>query len=165
MLLSYLFRRGAKILKYDAHHYNDFLRLKVSFTLWFAILYGVRHFIFMGFSKLMPDAAASFTWIDVQVNQYLMLADLPAALVLLAVGHRVPDAFDLMRWIWLHGKWILLFSYIVFVIFNLKLYITGVASLDLISFVIIPDILLMIYLFRSELISDIFKEFPSKPLG
>ena len=113
----------------------------------------------------MPDAAASFTWIDVQVNQYLMLADLPAALVLLALGHRVPDAFDLMRWIWLHGKWILLFSYIVFVIFNLMLYITGVASLDLISFVIIPDILLMIYLFRSELILDIFKEFPSKPLG
>lgn len=152
------------MLKHQAHHYDDFLRLKVSFSLWIAILYGARHFLFLGFAKLMPDDVASLPWLYAQVNQYFMLADLPAALVLLAIGHRVPDALKVMRWIWLNGKWILLSSYVIglglFSFLNKNLLFSGTENFVLFFSVIIPDVIFATYLFKSELISDIFKEFP-----
>ena len=153
------------MLKHDARHYDDYLRLRVSPLLWFVLIYGIRHFFFLAAAKLMPLEVEATPWIALQVHINLMLSDLPALLVLVATGYRIPEAVRLMRWIWLHGCWILAFSYLL----GLAVFINQ--HIDIISnfngrnfiaalFVVLPDIAIIGYLLRSKLVRDIFSEFP-----
>ena len=154
------------MLKYDAHHYDDFLKLKISASLWFFLLYGVRHFFFVAALKLMPNDVGSIDWLNAQANSLFMLTDIPAAIALLATGHRVPDAFPIMRWVWAHGKLIIISSYIfgiaLFIHLNGALIQGGdIEKLILAASVLIPDVLIIGSIFKSELIKDIFSEFPA----
>ena len=156
------------MLKYGAHHYDDFLRLKVSTSLWFIILYGVRHLFFMGAMQLMPSEVASIGWLNIQTNLVFMLTDIPAAAVLLATGHRLPEASFIMRWIWAKGKFILTSSYIlgvcVFVYLNKSLFqVSDLNNLILAASVAIPDALIISFILKSELINAIFSDFPLPP--
>lgn len=153
------------MLKYNAHRYDDFLHLKISPLLWFAILYGVRHFFFVAAAKLMPSDVGSTPWMGMQAHIFLMMSDLPALLILVTTGHRIPGATKVMRRVWLNGRWILACSYLLGLSVFLYLQwdvIGNPGDTDFISalFVILPDIAIMGFLLRSELIQDIFKEFP-----
>lgn len=90
-------KRSTDILKYPAHHYDENLVLKVPAMLWLVILYGIRHFLFVGFAKLMPMDIVTIPWINFQTSPFFMLTDLPAAIVLFAIGHRVPNGQNFMR--------------------------------------------------------------------
>jgi len=154
------------MLKYDAHHYDDFLKLKISASLWFFLLYGVRHFFFVAALKLMPNDVGSIDWINAQANLLFMITDIPAAIVLLAIGHRLPDAFAIIRWVWAHGKIVLISSYLfsiaLFIYLNQALIQGGdIDKLFLAAAVLIPDVLIIGLIIKSELIKDIFSEFPA----
>ena len=153
------------MLKYLAHHYDDFLKLKISNSLWFCILYGIRHTVFWGAMRLKPDDLGSLDWLNTQVNSLFILADIPASIVLLSIGHRIPEAFSSMRWIWAHGKFILICSYVLSI--SLFLYVNNsliqysdINKLALLTSVLTPDILIIGFIYKSELIKDIFSEFP-----
>ena len=153
------------MLKYDAHHYDDFLNLKISNSLWFSILYGVRHLFFVAVLKLIPDDVASMDWINIQANSFYVVTDVPAALVLLATGHRIPEALAIMRWIWANGKFILISSYISGICLFLYLNSSIIQGGDVNKFILavcilVTDVIIMSFIFRSELIKDIFSEFP-----
>lgn len=156
------------MLKYDAHHYDDHLKLKISLLLWLVLIYGIRHFFFLAAAKLMPLDIGAAPWIGLQAHVYLMWSDLPALLVLFATGHRIPTALRIMRWIWLHGLWILAGGYLlelgVFLYLHLDV-VSNTSSRDFIAAlcVILPDMVIIGYLLRSELIRDIFSEFPETP--
>ncbi len=160
------------MLKHGAHHYDDFLRLKVSTSLWLIILYGIRHLFFMGAMQLMPSEVASVGWLQIQTNLVFMLTDIPAAAVLLTIGHRLPQSSFIMRWMWAKGKFILTSSYIlsvcVFVYLNKSLFqVSDLNNLILAASVVIPDALIILFILKSELINDIFSDFPlplQKPL-
>ena len=154
------------MLKYSAHHYDDFLRLKIAPELWFVLLFGVRHVVFYSFAILMPLEVSETPWVDLQSSPYLILADLPIALVLLATGHRIPDAHKIMRWIWHHGLALLLAGYLIGIVIFLVLNLAVIIDPSKNGFppavsVVLVDIGIMIYLIRSELIRDIFREFPA----
>lgn len=156
------------MLKYDARHYDDHLRLKVSLLLWLALIYGVRHFLFLAAARLMPLDIGAAPWVSLQANVYLMWSDLPALMVLLATGHRIPTALQIMRWIWTHGRWILVCSYLLGMSIFLYLHLDVISNINSRDFiaavcVVLPDIAFMGYLLRSELVGDIFREFPEKP--
>jgi len=63
------------MLKYDAHNYDDFLKLKISGSLWFSIFYGIRHFVLFVGIKLMADNFGLVDWVNVQVNYFFILAE------------------------------------------------------------------------------------------
>jgi len=95
------------------------------------------------------------------------LADIPAALVFLCTGHRLPEALPVMRWIWTHGKFLLITSYILGIIIFLYLnndliQYENLNKLILALSVLMPDILIISFILKSELIKDIFNEFPSQ---
>ena len=153
------------MLKYDAHHYDDYLKLKISNFLWFCLLYGVRHLVFFCLLISIPDYVTSVDWLNAQSNWFFIISDTPAALVLLAVGHRLPEAHPVMRWIWLHGKHLLISSYILGICVFLCLNYTIIQSQDtnnifLALTLLVTDILIIAMIFKSELIKDIFSEFP-----
>lgn len=157
------------MLKHDARHYDDYLRLKISPLLWFILIYGIRHFFFLAAAKLMPLEVGATPWIDLQVHIHLILSDLPALLVLIATGHRIPDAVHLMRLIWRHGHLVLVCSYLLGIAFFINLHMDTIGNYNSSNFiaalfVLLPDVAIIGYLLRSELVRDIFSEFP-EPLS
>lgn len=115
---------------------------------------------------LMPMDVVAIPWVNFQTSTYFMLTGLPAATVLLATGHRVPDGLNLMRWIWMHARWLLLSSYTagiaVFIYVNREAMTDPDAwnFLDAV-FVVIIDLAFVGYLLTSELVRDVFKDFPT----
>jgi len=72
-----------------------------------------------------------------------------------------------MRWIWTHGKFLLITSYILGIIIFLYLnndliQYENLNKLILALSVLMPDILIISFILKSELIKDIFNEFPSQ---
>jgi hypothetical protein len=133
--------------------------------LWLSILYGIRHFFIVGAAKLMPVDVVTIPWINMQTSLYFMLTDLPAVLVLLAIGHRIPDGLNFMRWVWVHGRWLLIASYMagiaVFVYVNKEIMLDP-HSWDFMDgmLVILIDLAFVGYLISAELVRDVFNDFP-----
>jgi hypothetical protein len=156
------------MLKYPAHHYDENLVLKVPAMLWLVILYGIRHFLFVGFAKLMPMDIVTIPWINFQTSPFFMLADLPAALVLFAIGHRVPNGQNFMRRVWKSGRWLLLASYVasitLFSCLN-KDVLADPSSWDFPDAMLVAmmDVVIVAYLLRSERVRDVFRDFPDPP--
>jgi Protein of unknown function (DUF2919) len=154
------------MLKYSAHHYDERLLLKIPALLWLAILYAIRHFFFVGAARLMPMDIVTIPWINFQTSAYFMLTDVPAALVLLAIGHRVPNGLSIMRRVWKYGRWLLIVSYIagiaLFSYLNEEV-MTDPSSWDFPDgmLVVMIDFVIVVYLMRSELVRDVFNDFPA----
>ena len=103
-------------------------------------------------------------WIALQTNPALLLSDLPVLLVLLSSGHRIPDAWGVMRWCWLHGRLLLISSSLIGIALFLYVNLDAISNYnhrDFISaiFVIIFEIAIVFYLIRSERVKDVFSEF------
>lgn len=154
------------MLKYSTFHYDENLLLKVPPLLWLSILYGIRHFFIVGAAFLMPMDVVTIPWVNFQTSPYFMLTDLPAVLVLLAIGHRIPNAMSFMRWVWMHGRWLLISSYMagiaLFIYVNREV-MTDPNSWDFLDglLVVIVDFAVVGYLLSSGLVRDVFKDFPS----
>jgi len=154
------------MLKYSARHYDENLLLKVPPLLWLSILYGIRHFFFAGAAVLMPMDIVTIPWINFQTSAHFMLTDLPAALVLFAIGHRVPNGLNFMRWIWIHGRWLLIASYLAGIVLFMYMNRDVMTDPDSWDFpdgvlVVVIDFIFVGYLLISELVRDVFKDFPS----
>lgn len=154
------------MLKYSTFRYDESLLLKVPPLLWLCILYGIRHFFIVGAAYLMPMDIVSVPWINMQSSAFFMLSDIPAVIVLLATGHRIPDGLDIMRRVWMYGRWLLISSYtagiIVFVFVNRAVMIDPEAWYFADGlFVLIFDFVFVGYLFKSGLVKDVFNDFPN----
>ena len=154
------------MLKYSTYRYDENLLLKVPPFLWLCILYGIRHYFFVGAAFLMPMDVVSVPLINMQSSAWFMLTDVPAVLVLLAIGHRTPDGLNFMRWIWMNGRWLLVSSYsagIAVFIYTNKDIMSDPNSLDFTEglLVLSIDFAIIGYLFMSGLVLDVFKDLPS----
>ncbi len=113
----------------------------------------------------MPMDIVTIPWINFQTSPYFMLMDLPAALVLLSIGHRVPNGLNIMRQVWKYGRWLLISSYIagiaLFINVN-KEVMTDPSSWNFPDgmLVVVIDFVIVAYLMRSELVRDVFNDFP-----
>ena len=153
------------MLKYPARHYDEQLRLRVSPLLWVALIYGVRHFFLLAASKLMPLESAETPWIALQAHSGLLWADLLALGVLIATGHRIPDALRVMRWLWCNGRGVLVAAYLMSITGYIGLNHDVMFAPENIAasvVVLFTDIAFVVFLARSQLVKDIFAEFPEK---
>jgi hypothetical protein len=153
------------MLKYDAHRYDDFLHLRISLLLWMVILYGIRHPLFVAAAHLMPGDVWGMPLVSLQADSRLIWADIPAALTLLSTGHRIKNAKAVMVWIWHHGAGLLLLSYFASMLAFAFTHRELIANPDGNGFadvciVLAIDIIAILYLLRSELVRDIFADFP-----
>ena len=153
------------MLKYAAHHYDENLRLKDPFTLWLCFLYGIRHFFIIVVAAKVSLVFADNPWLDLQSSSFFLANDVLALVVFMAIGHRVPNASQLMRWVWLHGRWLLAGAYLLGIGIFVKLHQSILSHIDHPQFltalsVLLIDLLIVTYLLKSELIKDIFNEFP-----
>ncbi len=165
------FRSGnplVDMLKYPVDRYDENLLLKVPALLWLAILYGIRHAFFVAAAALMPMDVVTLPWLQMQTSPYFLLTDLPAALVLLAAGHRVPTGLNIMRRVWKAGRWLLLVSYLSGIALFVRLNWDEVADPSSWHFadgviVLLIDLALVVYVFSSALVRDVFRDVQAAP--
>jgi tetratricopeptide (TPR) repeat protein len=158
------------MFKYHARHYDIELRLKIPAMLWLGILFGTSHLFCFAALKFIPQVADTFTWLNSYSHVYLLLGDLPALAVLIATGHRVPNALKLMRRVWLNGRWLLASSFIangiIFLYLNSEaLFNSSNPNFGFKLFVLLLQGLMLGYLLRSGLVRDVFNELPDETDG
>ena len=156
------------MLKYDARCYDLDMRLKIPFLLWLIIIYGIRHGTFVAMTaNVISLGLMPYSWMEMQSNYYLIACDVPALLVLIAAIYREPESWQLIRWIWQHGRALLLLSYLAGAAGFSYLHqsqLTMPANPDFIAALggLLPDLYFIGYLLGSGLTRDLFNEFPEK---
>lgn len=153
-------------LRHPSHRYDDDLVLKVPLLLWLALVFLVRHVLLLGIT-FMPTTGEEIEVLRHLARPAYVLADLPAALVMLAgMKRRRPCAAWVAR-IWRFGREILtgaILLYYALVAWTLS--DTGRALVDAIDEWLLTSLLLCLailaYLWRSPLIADVMLDCPER---
>lgn len=155
---------------YPPGRYDDNLSLKVPLHLAFVMFYVVRHLliVFLAFNPL-PKLAGVFAFMQPLVTSpAVLLTDIPGFLVIFAWVKREPDAAPGWRWIWAHGRTLLtaalLAHFLLLAVLQgadvLKVfYYRHEARLVIVNLGV--DLLLVYYLWRFQIVRDVFADFPA----
>lgn len=154
-------------LKYASYRYDDNLVLKVPAMLWLTLLYGIRHVFVIGAAMMMPLDVIATPWIHMQASPLFLLTDAVSALLLFASGHRVPSGSNFMRQLWKQGRWLLIASFgaaIVLFVFQNEETITDPDDWHFLDAILVVsiDLVFIAYLLGSELVRDVFRDFPDR---
>ncbi len=156
-----------KPVVYDLDAYTDEGTLKIPPTLWLVLGYLGRHllFIVIGGVSTFTGRKLSSSTIDYSPlfsNEMLLLASLPAIIVIVTAFRRLPSAGAVARKIWRNGRSVLVASVILDL---LIVWMTSPRQLHAISALqvafVIVDVYVLIYLFRSTRVGDTFADFPA----
>lgn len=158
------------MLLYTPDDYNQHGVLHIPLFLVLSSLYLLKHWVIAMFSLMnvtanvasMLGSLALFLPSTEHSSTLLLYSCLPAVLVVFSMARRIPKTRSLfLRWVWKQGR-IFLLSSLFLEIGLLTFYIAyGTKKLDevLLMFLYI-DVLIVIYLFRSQRVRDVFTEFP-----
>jgi hypothetical protein len=148
---------------YTPDDYDRYGVLKAPLAFLPMILYLLKYPLLLTL-PVMPNADYLAKLAQQQFDWGLLLSSLPPLLVLAAFIRRAPKGGPRIRWIWRHGRRLLLSA----VIWELALLIVysliGRRQIDevLLLFGYI-DLMLLAYLLRSQRLRDMFTEFPAPP--
>lgn len=101
--------RGHRMLPYHPDAYDQHFCLRVPLLLWLVMAFAVHPEILLLLGHL-PQSGNEFAYLAGLVDVPALLVSLPAVAVLVAAGRRQPTAAPWVRWLWLHGRWLLLVS-------------------------------------------------------
>jgi hypothetical protein len=149
---------------YGPEHYNDDLVLKVPVPLWLVLVFLVRHLLLLGITFL-PTTGEEIRVLRELVRPEYLIADLIALPVLLIAIRRRPQAPDWMRRLWPMGRWLLALSVLThLVLLGRALAVFGQPlerSLNEATLIVVLlDLAVLGYLWRSRLLRDLFRTFP-----
>lgn len=146
---------------------NRYGVLKVPALLWGILLLQTRHWwslLFIGASLRHAPQTASLlgdlAWIDLAL-------EVPTLLLLLALAHRLPEGGHKMRWFWHHGREILSLSALLhlawtsFILYHSPIW-SPLPERAMFAAALL-DLLILMRLWRSGLIRQVFAEFPAPP--
>ncbi len=155
-------------LKYQAKHYDEYLSLRIPFFLWLSVIYSVCHYLLLVLPALLPIDMTDIDWIATQSNKAFLVNDILGIFVLWASGNRISSAPSFAHKIWKNGKKLLLanmsLNFLLFLYVNNDLVVVfNQQNFFLLSVGLLPNILIISYLVRSDLINDVFAELPIPP--
>jgi len=151
------------MMKYSFEDYNEYNVLKIPLMLVLTNLYLLKQILIF----VLPMLSSIPLLVKLAHQHFsvaLLLSSLPAVLVVVAMLRRAPKTrVPLIRRIWRWGR-VLLLSSLVLELFLLILYIMlGIKKLNEISLMFIYiDVVLMIFLNKSQRVRDVFAEFPDQ---
>lgn len=155
-----------KHYRYHYRRYNEFDVVKVNIPTIVATLFMARHVlglfvIGIAFSRTSFDTRGAFSDL---FEPILMLADIPAILLLLAMVSRHPKSGAAIRGIWRHGPYLLLASAVIYVALLIDLVDLDVARLGWAVWLSIAiTAAAVMYVFLSPYARDLFRQFPEAP--
>jgi hypothetical protein len=152
---------------YHPSSYDEHFCLKPPWLLWLAALYLSRAFLLLviyvvsSMSRLGPQAMATFQG---AVSIYAFIPSLVAAPVLYALISRAPSAPKLIRWIWSHGRAILVVAAILDC--AASIWNSGIIDGDMTNmnaWLLLAaafDIYFLVYTVAARRVRDAFADFP-----
>ena len=145
--------------RFDA--YNEDNVLKIPLFLILINLYLLKQVLIFVF-PLISSIPFLVSFAHEHFHILLLCSNLPAAFVLLSLLKRAPQTRSaLIRWIWHKGRELLLSSLILECLILVLFVMLGLKHLNEVSLMFIYiDILLMIFMMKSQRIRDVFSEFP-----
>ncbi|HSO83798.1 DUF2919 family protein [Thiocapsa sp.] len=151
-------------LRYASHRYDDDLLLKAPVLLWLTLVFLVRHLLLLGITFL-PTTGEEIEVLRNLVRPELVVADLPAALVMAAGFRRRRPCPNWVRRIWRRAREILTLSILIYVgILLLRLTDASMPLRDAIDEPLLISLLLSlavpVYLWRSRLVADVVRDCP-----
>lgn len=155
-----------KSYKYHYRRYNEFDVVKVNIPTIAATLFMARHVlglfvIGIAFSRTSFDTRGAFNDL---FDPILMLADIPAIFLLLAMVSRHPKSGAAIRGIWRHGPHLLLASAVIYVVLLIDLVDLDVARLGWAVWLSIAVTAAAVtYVFASPYAHELFRQFPEAP--
>jgi len=152
--------------KYDFLRYNLHHVLRPNALLLLILVYLCKDIIlvmFIGVGSFKGGAQPGVSNLVNLVSPKMILSDLPAIAVAFSLILRTPNAGNIPRIIWKHGRSLIALSVILHILLMLmhrefQLFHLGMLEQILIGL----DILTAVYVFSSRLVKDIFAEFPAK---
>jgi hypothetical protein len=154
------------MLRYDPSRYDEGFNLKVPLTLWLAIAFLLRHLLLLGITFL-PTTGEEITVLRDLIKPEFLAADLIALPIAVVAARRRPTAANWMRRVWPLGRVLLSTSALLYLTLLISSLISSGAPLVrtvnegvLISALI--NVALLLYLWRSPLVRDLFREFPAR---
>lgn len=162
--------------KYSFEDYNDNNVLTVHWPLQLVLLYSLKHYLLAlipmspsipGLGMILVDILPP--WIEDFAHEHsttpLLLSSIPALLVMIAAVKRyLPTASEvgrLMRWSWRNGRWLVLFTILLETVIVPWYVFAGIKKLDVtILLVLYLDVIVVIFLLKSQRVRDVFAEFP-----
>jgi hypothetical protein len=150
--------------RYASHRYDDDLLLKVPILLWLTLIFLVRHLLLLGITFL-PTTGEEIEVLRNLVRPELIIADLPAALVMAAGFRRRRPCPEWARRVWRRAREILTLSILVYLgLLVAALAGSGLPLPDAIDEPILVSLLaslaVAVYLWRSRLVADVVRDCP-----
>ena len=151
---------------YELTSYLDDGTLRISLGMWCLMLYLSRHvlFIVLGGLSSFIGKKRGLAEVDFSVlfsHELLLLASVPALIVVAAAFRRIPSAGPLPRLIWRFGPALLITAVVLDLVL---LWVVLPRQLHSISNVqvgfVIADVYVLVYLLRATRVHDTFVDFP-----
>ena len=149
-----------------AYHYDRYMRLRVPLQLWLGFALGLAHVLsywpVIGF-LLGPLANLLADW-------RLFVCDALNVLVMVVAGFRTPAAGPRMRWLWRRGRGLLLCAHGLALLGFAVLHAQDVrwheaAEVLPVLAMVAGHVAMLLYLWRSVLVRDVFADFPQPEDG
>lgn len=151
--------------KYPFSAYDKYLCLKPDVSIWLVLAFLLRPYVVIFLSIVnRKDAMGliNLVYFDRLAMILAAIAAIPAIFVVYAFIKRVPDAPDKVRWIWQHGRELLLVSSFLNILVVFLPLLTGLArevsTVGWAQFGISAYIIY--YLFTEQRVRDTFADFP-----
>ncbi|MDM8546302.1 DUF2919 family protein [Candidatus Venteria ishoeyi] len=148
---------------YGIDDYNDFNVLKTPWLLLLITIYLAKYPLLLMVPYIpRVDIGHLETFFSQNITIYNLLSSIPAILLLLVMtAKRKPKAGERARWIWQHGKILLLVSVAIEISTILISILIGFFKLNEVVLIFIYlDFVIVFFLLKSRYIVDLFNSFP-----
>jgi hypothetical protein len=159
-----------EVEKYGLHAYDDFLCLRPSKLLIASLIFLCRDLIFLvllGVSRFIGAAEGVAGLEDIVDRETLLsgcIAAVPAALVLYALGARMPTAPAFVRFIWRHGRSLMAVSALTSIALTVVQYGSDprrwLNSSLAVKAIVLAELGIVGYVFLSSRVRQTFMDFP-----
>jgi hypothetical protein len=152
---------------YDPSSYDANFCLKAPWLLWLAALYLSRAFVLIiasDVARLARDGADVATMLSGAASVYALVPSLVATPLLYALIFRAPTSAKPVRWIWAHGRTILIVAAILDCAASVAA--SGLIGGDVadpsagLLVAAVFDVYFLVYVFATRRVRDVFADFP-----
>lgn len=153
-----------KLDRYPSYRYDDYFVLKITPLLWLTIAYGVHHVIVVGMSFV--QGLSDLSIVKYGVDPLLVGSNLPALLVIVALSQRRPGGAAWARSLWVKGRTLLAAGFAAHILLTLSMNHHAFEhrfneTTFWLSATSLLDGAAIAFLYQSNLVRDIFADFPS----
>jgi hypothetical protein len=150
-------------MKYSFEDYNEYNVLKIPLTLVLVNFYLLKQ-VLIFVLPLISSVPFLLKFAHEQFSVALLFSSLPAALVIVGMLRRAPKTRSpIIRRIWRWGRFLLLSTLVLEIGFIILYIVLGIKKIDGVSLIFVYiDVVLIIFLAKSQRVRDVFAEFPNK---